>query len=82
MPDSNPDDAALHVETDNPTYADDHNFHKVEKWTRDGTKVDRMLYAGSNLERACELFLDAIKHRPRIRLTIRQRTRVLQQWPV
>jgi hypothetical protein len=24
---------------------------------------------------------DAIKHRPRIRLTIRQRARVLQQWP-
>jgi hypothetical protein len=24
---------------------------------------------------------DAIKHRPRIRLTIRQRTRVLRQWP-
>jgi hypothetical protein len=31
---------------------------------------------------ACdERGLSAIKHRPRIRLTIRQRTRVLQQWP-
>ena len=28
-----------------------------------------------------KLFAEAIKHRPRIRLTIRQRTRVLQQWP-
>jgi len=30
-------------ETDNPLYADDHNFYKVEKWTKDGTKVDRLL---------------------------------------
>jgi hypothetical protein len=34
-----PDDVPLHEETDSPTYADDHNFYKVEKWTRDGTKV-------------------------------------------
>jgi hypothetical protein len=36
--------------------------------------------AGSNLDKA-QLFAEAVKHRPRIRLTIRQRTRVLQQWP-
>jgi hypothetical protein len=40
-----------------------------------------MLYAGSDLYKARELFAAAIKHRPRIRLTIRQRARVLQQWP-
>jgi hypothetical protein len=40
-----------------------------------------MLYAGSNLEKAKDIFTKAIKHRPRIRLTIRQRTRVLEQWP-
>jgi hypothetical protein len=40
-----------------------------------------MLYAGNNLDKARELFAEAVKHRPRIRLTIRQRTRVLQQWP-
>ena len=68
-------------ETDNPLLADDHNYYKVEKWTNDGTKVDRMLYAGSNLGKAQEIFAKAIKHRPRIRLTIRQRTRVLRQWP-
>jgi hypothetical protein len=68
-------------ETDNPLRADDLNFYKVEKWTKDGTKIDRLLYAGNNLEEARELFDDAIKHRPRIRLTIRQRTRVLEQWP-
>jgi hypothetical protein len=38
-----------------------------------------MLYAGSSLDNAREIFTAAIKHRPRIRLTIRQRTRVLQQ---
>jgi hypothetical protein len=38
-----------------------------------------MLYAGSNLDKARKIFTEAIKHRPRIRLTIRQRTRVLEQ---
>jgi hypothetical protein len=57
------------------------DFCKVEKWTKDGSKVDRMLWAGSSLEKAREIFEIAIKHRPRIRLTIRQRTRVLQHWP-
>ena len=67
--------------TDNPLYADDRDFYKVEKWMCDGMKVDRMLYAGNSLGRAQEIFAGAIRHRPRIRLTIRQRTRVLQQWP-
>jgi hypothetical protein len=40
-----------------------------------------MLFAGSNLDKAREVFAAAIKHRPRIRLTIRQRTRVLEEWP-
>jgi len=70
-----------HEQTDNQLYADDHNFYKVEKWTKDGTKVDRLLYAGNNLDEARELFAAAVKYRPRIRLTIRQRTRVLMQWP-
>jgi hypothetical protein len=61
--------------------ADDRNYYKVEKWTKDCEKIDRMLYAGNNLRRAQEVFTNAIKHRPRIRLTIRQRTRVLFQWP-
>jgi hypothetical protein len=68
-------------QTDDPLIANDRNYYKVEKWIKDGSKVDRMLYAGNYLERACELFLEAIKHRPRIRLTVRQRARVLQQWP-
>jgi hypothetical protein len=69
-------------ETDNPLVADHRNFYKVENWTKDGVKVDRLLYAGNNLEKARELFEDAIKYRPRIRLTIRQRMRVLRQWPL
>ena len=64
-------------ETDNPLLADDRNFYKVEKWTKDGSKVDRMLYASSNLDKARQIFTEAIKHRPRIRLTIRQRTRLI-----
>jgi hypothetical protein len=40
-----------------------------------------MLYAGSNLDKTREIFAAAVKHRPRIRLTIRQRTRVLERWP-
>jgi hypothetical protein len=57
------------------------NFYEVEKWTREGTKVDRPLYAGNSLGRARLVFERAITHRPRISLTIRQRTRVLDEWP-
>jgi hypothetical protein len=66
-------------ETRDPLYADDRNFFKVEKWTRDGMAVDCLLYAGNSLAKAEDIFARAIKHRLRIRVTIRQRTRVLQQ---
>jgi hypothetical protein len=39
-------------ETFDPLYADERNFYKVEKWTKDGQKVDSLLYAGNNLGRA------------------------------
>jgi hypothetical protein len=68
-------------ETDEPLIADHRNFYKVEKWTKDGARVERMLYAGSNLDKAREVFASAIYHRPRIRLTIRQRTQALEEWP-
>jgi hypothetical protein len=61
--------------TDDPLHADERNFYKVEKWTKDGTKVDSLLYAGNNLDKARKLFAEAVKHRPAVRLTIRQRTR-------
>ena len=68
-------------ETNDPLVADVRNFYKVEKWTRDGMKVDSLLYAGNNLDKARDVFANAIKHRPRIRLTLRQRTRALDEWP-
>jgi hypothetical protein len=70
-----------HEETHDPLKADARNFSKVEKWTKDGAKVDRLLYAGSSLDKAREVFAVAVKHRPRIRLTVRQRSHVLEQWP-
>ena len=66
-------------ETDNPHHADDRNFYKVEKWTSDRQRVDSLLYAGNNLTKARLIFERAIKRRPRIKLTIRQRTRVLEE---
>jgi hypothetical protein len=29
-------------ETDDPLRADDRNFYKVEKWTKDGTRLTRV----------------------------------------
>ena len=72
MPDPKPNDVDFHEETTDPLVADLRNFYKVEKWTRDGTKVDSLLYAGNSLGRARSVFEHAVKHRPRIRLTIRQ----------
>lgn len=77
-PDSSPE---WPEETDNPQYADDRNFYKVEKWTRDGRQVDRLLWAGSNLDKAREVLDAAVKHRPAIVATIRQRTHVIDKWP-
>jgi hypothetical protein len=68
-------------ETSNPHYADERNFYKVERWSKDDQRIEAMLYAGNNLDKARDIIAKAVKHRPRIRLTIRQRTRVLQKWP-
>ena len=46
-----------------------------------GLGVELMLYAGNNLNKARRVFDRAAKHRPRIRLTIRLRMRVLDEWP-
>ena len=51
-------------ETNDPLVADARDFYKVEKWTRDGTKVDSLLYAGNNLDKARDVFTKAIKYRP------------------
>jgi hypothetical protein len=63
--------------SDEPT----NNVIGREVETKDGKQVDRLLYASNNLDKARQIFTTAIKHRPRIRLTIRQRTQVLEQWP-
>lgn len=49
-------------ETDSLFYADQRNFFKVEKWTKDGARLDGLLYAGSSLVKAREIFFDG--HQP------------------
>ena len=68
-------------ETDDPACADRRNFYKVEKWSKDGMRVVELLFAGTSLDKARRIFERITKHRPRIRLTSRQRMRVLEQWP-
>jgi hypothetical protein len=53
---SEPSDDWPDEETDNPLRADDRNFYKLEKWTKDGSKIERLLYAGNNLDKARKLF--------------------------
>jgi hypothetical protein len=70
-----------HEEPDDPLHADRRNFYKVEKWNRDGQRVEEMLSAGSSLDKARRIFDRFTTRLPRSRLTIRQRSRVLQEWP-
>jgi hypothetical protein len=62
-------------------YADERNFYKVEKWTADEEHVDVLLFAGSDLDEARNIFAWIIDKRPRAHLTIRQRSRVVDKWP-
>jgi hypothetical protein len=48
-----------------PALRDRRNFYKVERWSRDGLRIDLMLYAGNNLDKVREIFQRAVKHRPR-----------------
>ena len=59
-------------ETDEPLIADHRNFYKVEQWSRDGQRIERMLFAGNSLDRAREIFKAEIRRRPRGRYTIQQ----------
>jgi hypothetical protein len=68
----------FHEETDDPLLADRRNFFKVELWTRDGLRIERLLLAGDSLDKARAEFAAFGRKRPRARLTIRQRTRVLE----
>ena len=67
--------------TSDPHYADQRNFYKVETWTRDGLHLTGLLHAGNKLEMAYEVFRTFTAKRPRVRLTIRQRTRLIAEWP-
>jgi hypothetical protein len=58
-------------ETNDPLIADHCNFHKVEKWTKDGSKVDRLLFAGSDLDKRGRSSRRRSSTGRRIRLTIR-----------
>ena len=42
-------------QTDDPLYADLRNFYKVEAWSRDGMRIDALLYAGNSLDKAREI---------------------------
>ena len=52
-------------ETADPLYTDDRNFYKVEAWSHDGMRIDALLYAGNSLDKAREIFVTIVKHRPR-----------------
>lgn len=65
--------------TADPVIADIRNFYKVELWTRDD-QIERMLFAGTSFDKAREVLADYARHRPAARLTIRQRSRVLDRW--
>jgi hypothetical protein len=38
--------------TDDPGFADRRNFYKVEKWSRDGQRIEELLFAGNSAEQA------------------------------
>ena len=67
-------------DTYDPLVAGRRNFFKVELRTGDGWHVERLLFAGNNLDEAQALFAAYGKRQPRARLTIRQRVRVLAEW--
>ena len=66
-------------ETNEPLIADHRNFYKVELSTKDEQRIERMVFAGSSLDKARAIFADFVRKRPLARLTIRQRTHVLQR---
>ena len=39
-----------------PLHADRRNFYKVEKWSRDGQRVEQLLFAGNSLAKAHRIF--------------------------
>ena len=58
------------MRTDDPLYADRRNFYKGERWSRDGQRIEEMLFAGNSPAKAQRIFERFITKRPRSRLTI------------
>jgi DNA-binding LacI/PurR family transcriptional regulator len=54
---------------------------RKQLWTKDDQRVARLPHAGNRIDEARAVFNAAVRHRPRGRYTIRQRCRVLEQWP-
>ena len=64
-----------------PNYADKRNFTKQRSGPRTVCGSNAWSTRGNSLDKAPEVYRAAIQHRPRGRLTIRQRNRVLELWP-
>jgi hypothetical protein len=47
-----PSDGWSHEETDDPLHADRRNFYKVETWSRDGQRIEELLFARNSLAKA------------------------------
>jgi len=64
-------------------YADDRNFYKLEKWTKDGSKIDSLSLRRQQSRKGAHPSREGhqASTQNNIRLTIRQRTRVLDQYP-
>jgi hypothetical protein len=68
-----PHDMSFAAETTTDSdYANIRNFYKVELWTKDDQRVERLLHAGNRIDAARAVFNAAVKHQPRGRYTIRQ----------
>jgi hypothetical protein len=48
---------------------------------KDDQRIEGLLHVGNRIDAARAVFNAAVKHRPRERYTIRQRCRVVEQWP-
>ena len=56
-------------------------FYQVEGWSKNDQQIEALLFAGSKLDMARAVMKAFTEKRPRARLTIRQRSRVLYKWP-
>jgi hypothetical protein len=50
---SEPPGNVFNEQTDDHLVADRHNFFKVELWTRDSLRLERLLFAGNSPDKAC-----------------------------